>query len=227
MALDVQGRADRGRAKPTPPSTADLEAHDATRVHLLPPLPYSLNALEPVISARTLSFHYEKHHKAYVDKVNALVAGTPLAELTLEALILRTAGVQEQSEVFNNASQAWNHTFFWHCLSPQVEGHIPATLLRRIKESFGDVSRLKQEFAKAAIEQFGSGWAWLVAEGDKLRILHTSNAEDPLPSHQRPLLTLDVWEHAYYLDYQNRRPDYVHAVIDRLLNWDFAAANLG
>jgi Fe-Mn family superoxide dismutase len=196
-------------------------------VHVLPPLPYSVNALEPVISAKTLTFHYEKHHKAYVDKVNALVAGSPLSELTLEALILRTAGVQDLTEIFNNASQAWNHTFFWHCLSPQVEGNIPSTLQKRIKDSFGDVATFKKEFANAAVEQFGSGWAWLVVDGAKLRIMKTGNADGPLPAHLRPLLTLDVWEHAYYLDYQNRRPDYVHAVIDRLLNWEFAAFNLG
>jgi superoxide dismutase, Fe-Mn family len=195
-------------------------------VHVLPPLPYSVNALEPVISAKTLTFHYEKHHKAYVDKVNALVAGSPLSELTLEALILRTAGVQDQTEIFNNASQAWNHTFFWHCLSPQVEGNIPSTLQKRVKDSFGDVATFKREFANAAVEQFGSGWAWLVVDGAKLRIMKTGNADGPLPAHLRPLLTLDVWEHAYYLDYQNRRPDYVHAVIDRLLNWEFAAFNL-
>ena len=196
-------------------------------VHVLPPLPYSVNALEPVISAKTLTFHYEKHHKAYVDKVNALVAGSPLSELTLEALILQTAGVQDQTEIFNNAAQAWNHTFFWHCLSPQVEGNIPSTLQKRIKDSFGDVATFKKEFANAAVEQFGSGWAWLVVDGAKLRIMKTGNADGPLPAHLRPLLTLDVWEHAYYLDYQNRRPDYVHAVIDRLLNWEFAAFNLG
>jgi Fe-Mn family superoxide dismutase len=206
---------------------APEQGEQTAGVHVLPPLPYSLNALEPVISAKTLSFHYEKHHKAYVDKVNSLVAGTPLAELTLEALILRTAGTQNQAEIFNNAAQAWNHTFFWHCLSPQVEGNIPATLLKRIKESFGDLSAFKKEFAQAAIEQFGSGWAWLVADGSKLRVQKTANGDDPLPSHLRPLLTLDVWEHAYYLDYQNRRPDYVHAVIDKLLNWEFAASNLG
>jgi superoxide dismutase, Fe-Mn family len=199
----------------------------AAGVFVLPPLPYSLNALEPVISAKTLSFHYEKHHKAYIDKVNSLVTGTPLAELTLEALVLRTAGVQSQSEIFNNAAQAWNHTFFWHCLSPRVEGDIPAILLKGLRDSFGDVGGFKKEFAKAAVEQFGSGWAWLVADGGKLRVMKTANGDDPLPSHLRPLLTLDVWEHAYYLDYQNRRPDYVHAVIDKLLNWEFAAANLG
>jgi Fe-Mn family superoxide dismutase len=227
MSPDVQGRASNGRKTPNPLPLTDSESQHAGGVHLLPPLPYTINALEPVISARALTFHYEKHHKACVDKVNALVADTPLAELTLEALILRTVRMPEQTQIFNNAAQAWNHTFFWHCLSPQVEGRIPATLQKRLKESFGDVNHFKQEFAKAAIELFGSGWAWLVAEGDKLRIVHTTNADDPLPSHQRPLLTLDVWEHAYYLDYQNRRPDYVHAVIDRLLNWDFAAANLG
>jgi superoxide dismutase, Fe-Mn family len=195
--------------------------------HVLPPLPYSVNALEPVISAKTLTFHYEKHHKAYVDKLNALVAGSPLAELTLEALMLRTAGDHDQAEIFNNAAQAWNHTFFWHCLSPQVEGNMPSTLQKRIKDSFGDVGAFKREFANAAIEQFGSGWAWLVVDGANLRVMKTGNADGPLPRHLRPLINLDVWEHAYYLDYQNRRPDYVHAVIDRLLNWEFAASNLG
>jgi superoxide dismutase, Fe-Mn family len=203
------------------------EGERSAGVHVLPPLPYSFNALEPVISSKTLSFHYEKHHKAYVDKLNELVAGTPLTALTLEALILRTAGAPDQAQIFNNAAQAWNHTFFWHCLSPQVEGNIPATLLKKIKDSFGDVSAFKKEFAKVAIEQFGSGWAWLVADGGKLRVTKTSNADDPMPAHLRPLLTLDVWEHAYYLDYQNRRADYVHAVIDKLINWEFALANLG
>lgn len=209
-----------------PSNFAEEEEHVAG-VHVLPPLPYSVNALEPVISAKTLTFHHEKHHKAYVDKLNALVAGSPLAELTLEALILRTAGSHDDAEIFNNAAQAWNHSFFWHCLSPQVEGNIPATLQKRIKDSFGDVAACKREFANAAIEQFGSGWAWLVLEGTNLRVMKTGNADGPLPQHLRPLLTLDVWEHAYYLDYQNRRPDYVHAVIDRLLNWEFAAFNLG
>jgi superoxide dismutase, Fe-Mn family len=204
-----------------------VEGEPAAGVHVLPPLPYSLTALEPVISAKTLSFHYEKHHKAYVDKVNALVAGTPLAELTLEALILQTAGRPEQAETLNNAAQAWNHAFYWHCLSPQVEGDIPATLHKAIKGSFGDLSSFKKEFAKAAIEQFGSGWAWLVLDGATLRVIKTSNGDGPLPAHLRALLTLDVWEHAYYLDYQNRRPDYVHAVLDKLINWEFAAANLG
>ncbi len=202
------------------------ETHES-RQHVLPPLPYSVNALEPVISAKTLTYHYEKHHKGYVDKLNTLVAGSPLAELSLEELILHTAGKPPLAEIFNNAAQAWNHTFYWHCLTPQVAGEVPPALGRRLRESFGDVAGFKREFAQAAVSQFGSGWAWLVADGSALRVIKTANGEDPLPQHLRPLLTLDVWEHAYYLDYQNRRADYVQAVLDRLINWDFAAANLG
>lgn len=221
------GAKGRGNVLAAGAQQALEEGEHAPAVHVLPPLPYSLNALEPVISAKTLSFHYEKHHKAYVDKVNSLVGGTALAELSLEALILHTAGQAEYTEVFNNAAQAWNHTFYWHCLTPQVAADIPATLHRKIKESFGDLGNLKKEFAAAATAQFGSGWAWLVADGSSLRVIKTANGEDPLPSHLRPLLTIDVWEHAYYLDYQNRRPDYVHALLDKLINWEFAASNLG
>jgi Fe-Mn family superoxide dismutase len=231
MSSNVHSQSVPGAGKPATPMGAatdpDAEREHSATPHVLPPLPYSLNALEPVISAKTLSFHYEKHHKAYVDKLNSLVGGTPLAELTLEALILHTAGKPEHAEIFNNAAQAWNHTFYWHCLTPQVEGEIPATLQRKLKESFGDVSSFKKEFAAAAVSQFGSGWAWLVLDGEKLRVIKTANGEDPLPSHLRPLLTVDVWEHAYYLDYQNRRPDYVQAVLDKLLNWEFAASNFG
>ncbi|GAC1457243.1 MAG: superoxide dismutase [Steroidobacteraceae bacterium] len=196
--------------------------------HRLPPLPYGLDALEPVISAATLSVHHGKHHQAYVDKLNELVAGTAFADLTLQALVVQTAGKQEHAAIFNNAAQAWNHAFYWRCLKP-VGGQsvpVPGTLGRMIREAFGDLAALKGEFAKAAIEQFGSGWAWLVLDGAQLRIVRTGNANDPLAHHLRPLLALDVWEHAYYLDYQNRRPDYVHAVLDRLINWEFAAANL-
>src|SRR5580698_4980036 len=169
-----------GSGKPNPVAAGaspEMDGEHSATPYVLPPLPYSLNALEPVISAKTLSFHYEKHHKAYVDKVNALVAGTPLVELTLEALILRTAGKPEQAEIFNNAAQAWNHNFYWHCLSPQVEGDIPATLHKKIKESFGDLGSFKKEFAKAAIEQFGSGWAWLVLDAAKLRVIKTGNGD--------------------------------------------------
>ncbi|MBS0377352.1 MAG: superoxide dismutase [Proteobacteria bacterium] len=203
------------------------EEAQAPRQHVLPPLPYSVNALEPVISAKTLTFHYEKHHKGYVDKLNTLLAGSSLADLSLEELILHTAGKPQNAEIFNNAAQAWNHTFYWHCLTPQVAGDVPPALGRKLRESFGDVAGFKREFAQAAVSQFGSGWAWLVADGPALRVIKTPNGDDPLPQHLRPLLTLDVWEHAYYLDYQNRRADYVQAVLDRLINWEFAAANLG
>ncbi|HEX4389128.1 MAG TPA: superoxide dismutase [Steroidobacteraceae bacterium] len=195
--------------------------------HSLPALPYAMSALEPVISAKTLSFHHGKHHKAYVDKLNELIAGTPFAGQSLEEIILSTAAQEAHVAIFDNAAQAWNHSFYWRCLRPV--GHsdtIPATLARQIKDSFGDLASLKEQFGKAAIEQFGSGWAWLVADGSRLRVIKTGNADGPLPKHLRPLLTIDVWEHAYYLDYQNRRPDHVHAVLDRLMNWEFAAANL-
>lgn len=196
------------------------------QLHQLPPLPYEMNALEPFISQKTLSFHYGKHHKAYVDKLNELVAGTTFAALPLEEVILRTAGQREYATIFNNAAQVWNHNFYWRCLIPKGGDAVPPNLLKRIKESFGDLAALKSEFAKAALDQFGSGWAWLVVDGSELRITKTGNGDDPLPQHLKPLLTIDVWEHAYYLDYQNRRADHVKAVLDHLLNWEFAASNL-
>lgn len=209
------------------PRPAPVQSANGTpEVHALPPLPYGLNALEPVISAATLSVHHGKHHQAYVDKLNELVAGTAFAGLTLEDLILRTAGKPEHTGIFNNAAQAWNHAFYWRCLRPVGNESIPGVLSKMIRESFGDAQALKGEFAKAAIEQFGSGWAWMVLDGAKLRIVRTGNANDPLAHHLRPLLALDVWEHAYYLDYQNRRADHVHAVLDKLINWEFAASNL-
>jgi Fe-Mn family superoxide dismutase len=185
-----------------------------------------MSALEPVISAKTLSFHYGQHHKAYVEKLNTLVHETPLAKLSLEALIVRTAGNEEYTQIFNNAAQVWNHNFYWNCLAPKRTDSIPAALAKKIKASFDDVEALKDKFAKAAIEQFGAGWAWLVLDGSRLRITKTANADNPLPQHLKPLLTIDVWEHAYYLDYQNRRADHVHAVLDKLINWEFAASNL-
>jgi superoxide dismutase, Fe-Mn family len=194
--------------------------------HTLPPLPYAGNALEPVISEQTLSFHHGKHHKTYVDTLNQLLVGTPFVSLSLEEVILRTAGDGQHAAIFNNAAQAWNHSFYWHCLTPRGGDSVPAALQAKIKTSFGDLAALKREFGKAAIEQFGSGWAWLVLDGSELRVIKTSNSDDPLPKRLKPLLTIDVWEHAYYLDYQNRRADYVHAVLNRLMNWEFAAGNL-
>jgi Fe-Mn family superoxide dismutase len=194
-------------------------------LHVLPPLPYPDNALDPVISANTLSFHYGKHHKTYVDNLNKLIAGTELADLSLEEIIASTAGKADKIGVFNNAAQVWNHTFYWNSLSPKGGGEPPSALKQKIEASFGSVEACKKELATAATTQFGSGWAWLAQDGDKLQVIKTGNADLPLTKGIKPLLTIDVWEHAYYLDYQNRRPDYVNAVLDKLINWGFAADN--
>ncbi len=193
----------------------------------LPALPWKDDALAPVISSNTLGFHYGKHHKAYVDNLNKLVAGTALAEAALEDIIKATAGKPDQAGVFNNAAQVWNHTFYWHSLKPGGGGKPGKALLERIERDFGSFDAMTAELAKAAATQFGSGWAWLVAKGGKLSVTKTANAETPLTQGYTPLLTIDVWEHAYYLDFQNRRPDYVAAVIDKLADWGFAEANLG
>jgi Fe-Mn family superoxide dismutase len=198
-----------------------------TALHVLPPLPYAENALDPVISARTIGFHYGKHHKGYVETLNKLIAGTPLATLSLEKLIAETAGKADKIAIFNNAAQTWNHTFYWSSLRPKGGGEPPAALKQRIEASFGTLDACKKELAKAATTEFGSGWAWLVLEADKLKVVKTDNAETSLTKGVQPLLTIDVWEHAYYLDYQNRRADYVNAVLDKLINWGFAADNLG
>jgi Fe-Mn family superoxide dismutase len=195
--------------------------------HALPPLPYAENALEPVISARTIGFHYGKHHQGYVDNLNKLVAGTKFADLSLEQIIARSAGQPESTAVFNNAAQAWNHAFYWQSMSPSGGGHPPAALRQRIETSFGSVDGCRTELAKAAVSQFGSGWAWLVLDGDRIRVVGTANAEVPLTQGMKPLLVIDVWEHAYYLDHQNRRADYVQAVLDKLINWEFALQNAG
>jgi len=193
----------------------------------LPPLPYAQDALAPVISAETLSFHYGKHHKAYVDNLNKLVAGTELSETPLEQLIAAVAGKPDKVGIFNNAAQTWNHTFFWNSLKPHGGGGAPAgAVARAIDAAFGGYENFKKEFSNAAMTQFGSGWAWLVVDKGALRVVKTGNADTPLTMGLTPLLTIDVWEHAYYLDYQNRRADFVAAVIDKLLSWEFANANL-
>ncbi len=192
----------------------------------LPPLPFAQDALAPVISAQTLSFHYGKHHKAYVDNLNKLVAGTDLAEAPLEVVIKAVAGKPDKIGIFNNAAQTWNHTFFWNSLKPGGGGAPTGAVAKGIEAAFGSFDNFKKEFANAAMTQFGSGWAWLVAEKGLLKVVKTPNAETPLTAGVTPLLTIDVWEHAYYLDYQNRRADFVAAVIDKLLNWEFANANL-
>jgi Fe-Mn family superoxide dismutase len=192
----------------------------------LPPLPYPDNALAPVISANTLGFHYGKHHKGYVDNLNKLIAGTEFAELPLEKIVAATAGKADKTAIFNNAAQTWNHTFYWRSLRPNGGGTPPAALLEKIQASFADLETCKKELAIAATTQFASGWAWLVQDGGKLRIVKTANADNLMTQGLKPLLTIDVWEHAYYLDYQNRRADYVNAVLDKLINWEFAAGNL-
>ncbi len=192
----------------------------------LPDLPYARDALQPVISENTLNFHYGKHHKNYVDTLNKLIVGTEFADMSLEKIVKATAGETDHAAVFNNAAQAWNHSFYWRSLKPKGGGEPPASLKRLMESSFGGAAACTKELAKAAVEQFGSGWAWLVLDGDKLKIVKTSNANTPLTQRLKPLLTIDVWEHAYYLDYQNRRADHVNALLDKLANWEFAAENL-
>jgi Fe-Mn family superoxide dismutase len=192
----------------------------------LPPLPFAEGALAPVISANTLGFHYGKHHKAYVDNLNNLVKGTELESATLEAIIKATAGKPDKAGIFNNAAQVWNHTFYWNCLKPNGGGKPTGRIAQMIDSDLGGYDKFKTDFAQTCVTQFGSGWGWLVAEGGKLKLAKTPNAENPMSKGQTALLTIDVWEHAYYLDYQNRRPDHVNAVIDKLLNWEFAAQNL-
>jgi superoxide dismutase, Fe-Mn family len=193
----------------------------------LPRLPFDQGALAPVISANTLSFHYGKHHKTYVDTLNKLIVGTEFADMPLESIVKATARQSNHTAIFNNAAQAWNHAFYWKSLKPKGGGEPPAELKRLMEASFGGVDQCKKELSKAAVAQFGSGWAWLVQEGEMLKIVKTPDAMTPLTDAAKPLLTIDVWEHAYYLDYQNRRVDYVNALIDKLANWEFAAESLG
>ena len=191
----------------------------------LPPLPYADTALEPLISANTLSYHYGKHHKTYVDNLNKLVEGKDLASMTLEQIIQVSAGKADMAGVFNNAAQIWNHTFYWNSLKPNGGGKPTGAIAAAIDTDLGGYDKFKADLSAAAVTQFGSGWAWLVADAGVLKIVKTGNAEVPLTKGQKPLLTIDVWEHAYYLDYQNLRAKYVETLIDKLLNWDFANAN--
>ncbi len=190
----------------------------------LPPLPYAEDALAPVISAKTLQFHYGKHHKGYVDKLNDLVKGTPFAEMSLEDIVAETCGDEDNRKIFNNAAQIWNHTFYWNSLSPSKTTP-SADLQKAIERDFGSLDALKKELKQKATDHFGSGWAWLVYEGGTLKVKDTGDADTPKAHGVACLLTVDVWEHAYYLDYQNVRKDHVDAVVEKLLNWDFASQN--
>ena len=192
----------------------------------LPPLPYADDALAPHISKETLGFHYGKHHRTYVDKLNGLIAGSEYEGLPLEEIIARAQGANPG--VFNNAAQIWNHSFYWSSMSPQGGGAPSGRIGAAIADSFGAFESFREAFAEAGATQFGSGWAWLVQKADgKLEVTKTPNAETPLTQDSvTPLLTMDVWEHAYYLDYQNRRPAYIETFLDKLVNWQFAESNL-
>ncbi|KYO57639.1 superoxide dismutase [Tistrella mobilis] len=192
----------------------------------LPALPYDRTALEPHISAQTFEFHHGKHHNTYVVNLNKLVEGTDLADASLEDIIVKSRGDAAKAGVFNNAAQVWNHTFFWNSMKPNGGGAPSGDLAKRIDADFGGLDKFKEAFKNAATTQFGSGWAWLVVKDGKLEVVKTGNAETPVGTGATPLLTIDVWEHAYYLDYQNRRPDFVQSFLDNLVNWDFAAENL-
>ncbi|HWG78487.1 MAG TPA: superoxide dismutase [Stellaceae bacterium] len=192
----------------------------------LPPLPYPKDGLEPHMSSRTLEFHHGKHHAAYVAALNKLVENTPFASQSLEEIIRATAKDDSKTGIFNNAAQVWNHTFFWNCMRPRGGGQPSGEVQKAIEQSFGGLDKFKQQFKEAATTQFGSGWAWLVRDGSSLKIAKTPNAVDPVAQGQTALLTCDVWEHAYYLDFQNRRPDFVQTFLDHLVNWEFVAKNL-
>lgn len=192
----------------------------------LPELPFGKDALAPYISANTLDFHYGKHHKTYVDNLNKLIAGTDLESKSLEEIIKIAAKDPAKTGIFNNAAQVWNHSFYWQCLKKAGGGAPAGVMATKINATWESYDKFVEELKNAGTTQFGSGWAWLVLEGDQLKITKTANADTPMVHGQKPLLTIDVWEHAYYLDYQNRRPDYLTSVIQNLINWDFVNANL-
>jgi len=201
-----------------PPAAAD--------VLQLPPLPYAQDALAPFVSAKTMSFHYGKHHQGYVDNLNKLVAGTPFAGRPLEETIQKTETMSDKTAIFNNAAQVWNHTFFWQSMKANGGGQPTGRLLNMIIDTFGTFETFKNAFETAGVGQFGSGWIWLIQDGGKVKIVKTANADTPVAHGQNALLTCDVWEHAYYLDYQNRRKDFLTTFLERLANWDFAASRL-
>ncbi len=193
----------------------------------LPDLPYAKDALEPHIGARTLEFHHDKHHKAYVDNANKLLEGTDLARLDLEGIIKKAAGDPSKAGIFNNAAQVWNHSFYWKCMKAGGGGAPTGAIAQKIDADFGSYEKFVEAFKNAGATQFGSGWAWLVLDGSSLKITKTPNAENPMVQGMKPLLVVDVWEHAYYLDYQNRRPDYLTTFADKLISWDFVNSCLG
>ena len=189
---------------------------------ILPELTYPKDALNQYLSEKTLDFHYGKHHNTYVVNVNKLIEGTDLANETLENIIKKTVGDSSKSGIFNNAAQVWNHTFYWHSMKPKGGGPPNGAIADKINADFGSYDKFAEEFKNAGITQFGSGWIWLIVKNGKLEVMKSSNADTPIAHGLKPVLTVDVWEHAYYLDYQNRRPDYLDAFIKNLVNWHFA-----
>jgi len=204
------------------PSTAFREPF----IFELPVLPYRHDALEPYVTARTMEFHHGKHHQAYIDNLNKLISGTEMGDMPLERIIIETAGASDKVSIFNNAAQVWNHSFFWSSMRPGGGSCPDSRLQGMLEKSFGGFEEFKNAFTAAALAQFGSGWVWLVQDGDEVKIVKTSNADTPLAHKQNALLACDVWEHAYYLDYQNRRKDFVQAFLDHLVNWGFAESRL-
>ena len=191
-----------------------------------PPLPFETEDLEPYISAKTIEFHYGKHHSGYVNKTNQLIVGTEYDKMPLLDIIQKTAGVGDKTAIFNNAAQAFNHTFYWNSMQPNGGGRPTGKIGQKIDEAFGNYQKFRDALADAAVSQFGSGWGWLALDAGKLKIIKTANADTPIAHGMKPILTIDVWEHAYYLDYQNRRADYVQAFTEHLINWEFAEQNL-
>jgi Fe-Mn family superoxide dismutase len=209
------------------PLFATLKTKEDTMAFTLPNLPYDKSALEPHITAKTLEFHHGKHHQAYVTNLNKLIEGTEFEKMSLEEIMIKTAGNKDKAGIFNNGAQVWNHTFYWHSMKPKGGGKPSGPLAEKIDSDFGSFDKFVEAFKQAGATQFGSGWAWLVLGKDgKLQVVKTPNAECPLTDGHTPLLTMDVWEHAYYLDYQNRRPDYIETFLGNLVNWEFAAENL-
>ncbi|MFN0008974.1 MAG: superoxide dismutase [Planctomycetota bacterium] len=217
-ARDASGRSKEAATEPWPAQNGPFK---------LTPLPYAENALEPHISAKTLEFHHGKHHRGYVEKLNKLIEEKQLAASTLTSVIASSAKDPELKAVFNNAAQTWNHTFYWGSMKPKGGGEPSGKLADKLKADLGGMEGFKKAFAEAANGQFGSGWAWLVVQDGKLAVTKTGNADTPIAGGGRPLLVCDVWEHAYYLDYQNKRVEYVTAFLEHLVNWEFAASQLG
>lgn len=208
------------------------EANQVKYPFVLPALPYSIDALSPHMSVETMEYHHGKHHNAYVVNLNKLLEAEEnkeFKELDLEDIIIKSFGTKSSGKptgIFNNAAQIWNHTFFWHSMAPNGGGEPSVDLMQLIQKSFGSYKAFTEEFAKAAVTQFGSGWAWLVYDNGALKIIQTSNADLPITSGMMPLINCDVWEHGYYIDFRNRRPDYVEVFISKLINWEFAEKNL-